>query len=60
MQALYKYALHHLVSGSSRGEAKALKGGAELLLPELHAGEGFDAEQVGQGEAPRRCCCDPK
>ena len=46
LQELYKYLVSQLLSGSSKGEVKALKDGSEALMPELHAGEGFDVEQV--------------
>jgi len=45
-QALYRYSVRQLLRGCSRGEAKALQSGSEPLLPELMAGQGFDAEQV--------------
>lgn len=45
-QELYKYLIKQLFSGCSKGEAKALKEGGEPLMQDLHAGEGFDAEQV--------------
>ena len=46
LQELYMYLVRQFFSGSSTGEVKALKDGAEALMPELYAGEGFDVEQV--------------
>ena len=48
--SLYSYCLRHLLSSSTKGEAKALRGQGsnyvEALLPDLHASEGFDVEQI--------------
>lgn len=53
-QALYRHMARQILSALSKGEAKAVQSGAEPILPELHVGEGFDAEQVrveGTGKA---------
>ena len=48
LQVLYQYTTQQMLSGCSRGEAKALRAGTSgaPLLMELQAGPSFDAEQI--------------